>query len=211
MTNAIKSLEGFMMKKFLVLIIGISLMALGTSICNTTGLGIDPFNALSVAFSDLFAIQLGTMVLLLQALLGIFVLVFDRKKLGLGSLVPMIAFGYFLQFFNWFIPRLIVVNQNWVFSVFIFFIGMLIIAIGMSTYMECEVGMVPYDCLSFVIGERINKNPFTFRIAIDITVAILAFVLGGPINIGTVLLAFFTGPLINYFRKKLPRQLFVIN
>lgn len=199
------------MKKIIVLIIGISMMALGTAICNTTGLGIDPFNALCVAFSELFMIQLGTMVLILQALLAIFVFIFDRKKLGLGTLVPMILFGYFLQFFNWSIPQLIELSTNLFFNIFLFLVGMMIIAIGMSTYMECGIGMVPYDCLSFVIGERINKNPFTFRVAIDITVAIIALMLGGPINIGTVLLAFFTGPLINYFRRKLPRQLFAIN
>lgn len=199
------------MKKLIVLITGISMMALGTSICNTTGLGIDPFNALCVAFSELFTIQLGTMVLILQAFLGIFVLIFDRKKLGIGTLVPMILFGYFLQFFSWFIPQLISGSINRIVNMLLFLVGMMIIAIGMSMYMECEVGMVPYDCLSFVIGERINKNPFTFRVAIDTTVAVAAFLLGGPINVGTVLLAFFTGPLINFFRKKLPRKLFVVN
>ncbi|EOH91164.1 YczE/YyaS/YitT family protein [Enterococcus pallens] len=199
------------MKKLIVLMIGISMMALGTSICNITGLGIDPFNALCVAFSELFTIQLGTMVLILQAFLGIFVFISDRKKLGIGTLVPMILFGYFLQFFNWFMPQLIEASANLIVNLSLFLVGMMIISIGMSTYMECEVGMVPYDCLSFVIGERINKNPFTFRVAIDTTVAVAALLLGGPINVGTVLLAFFTGPLINFFRKKLPRKLFVVN
>lgn len=193
------------MKKFFILIFGISLMAFGTSVCNATGLGIDPFNALCVAFSTSFSIQLGTMVLITQAILGILVFLYDRKKLGLGTLVPMISFGYFLQFFNWFIPNLIGTSSSLLLNILIFLIGMLVIAIGMSIYMECKIGMVPYDCLSFIIGERTNKNPFMFRVVIDVSVAFFAFMLGGPINIGTALLALFTGPLIRFFRNKLSR------
>ncbi|MEO1771797.1 YczE/YyaS/YitT family protein [Candidatus Enterococcus ferrettii] len=196
------------MKRILILILGLSLMALGASVCTITGLGIDPFNALCVAFSNIFNIQLGNMVLILQAVLGIIVLLFDRTKLGVGTLIPMVLFGYLLQFFNWSIPQVISNGEYFLSNLFIFLSGALIIALGMSTYMECEIGMVPYDCLSFIIGERIKKNPFTFRMIIDTFVAVAAFILGGPINFGTVLLALLIGPLINLFRKKVTYRLF---
>lgn len=43
---------------------------------------------------------------------------------------------------------------------------------------------------------------------IDTFVALAAFILGGPINFGTVLLALLIGPLINLFRKKVTYRLF---
>lgn len=189
------------MQKFLVLIVGISIMALGTSICSTTGLGIDPFNAFCVALSKMFNIQLGTMILLLQAILGTLVFIFDKRKLGFGTLIPMISFGYFLQFFNWLVPKIISFDFNMPVMFVLFILGMIIISFGMSMYMECAIGMVPYDSFAFILGERMGKRPFVFRITIDTAMAILAFTLGGPINIGTILLAIGVGPLIDYFRK----------
>lgn len=176
-------------------------MACGTALCNIAGLGIDPFNALCMGISQYISIPLGTLVLVFQCILAGFVYYFDRKKLGLGSLIPMLFFGYLLQFFSWWVPQFFSVPSFLGIKILLFLIGMLTIAIGMSVYMSCNLGMVPYDCFAFILRDSFQKPSFVFRMTLDITVGALAFILGGPINIGTIILAFSLGPLIDIFRK----------
>ena len=198
------------MKRLIVLVTGINILGLGTAVCNFTGLGIDPINAFAVAVSDLMNVQLGMFLLVLQFLLGIGVFIFKRENIGVGTIVPMITFGYFLQFFNWLIPQFVSNSNSLIVNSIIFIFGMLIIAFGMSMYMSCKVGMVPYDSVAFILSERIGKNPAVFRIAIDAIVAVIAFFLGGPINIGTVLLAVSIGPLIDFYRRKVFHKMFIV-
>lgn len=196
------------MKKILIFILAIVILAFGTAICNFTGLGIDPFNAFGVAISDLLNMSLGTIILSLQMVLGIFIFILKRENIGVGTIIPIISFGYFLQFFNWLFQKYFEIQHNLLLNIIIFIVGMLIIAFGMSMYMACKLGMVPYDSLAFVISDRIKKSPALIRIILDSTVAIVAFILGGPINIGTVLLAFSIGPLIELYRKYIFHKMF---
>ena len=78
---------------------------------------------------------------------------------------------------------------------------MLFITLGMSIYMSTELGMVPYDCVSFVISKKTGKNPFMLRVGLDISVAVIALLLHGPISVGTILIAFGIGPLLNKMNK----------
>ncbi|WP_333645974.1 YczE/YyaS/YitT family protein [Lacrimispora sp.] len=195
------------MRKIIVLIAGILLMALGTAVCNNTALGIDPFNAFCADLSAIANIQLGTMILLVQLAIAILVFFLNKKYLGIGSVIPMVMFGYFLQFFNWAVFQLITFDFVLIIRFFIFFIGMLIIAFGMSIYMSCDLGMVPYDCFSFIMSERLGRNAFKLRVVLDTMVAVIAILLKGPINIGTILLAFCVGPLIGFFKKRIVSKL----
>lgn len=194
------------MKKMLIFILGISLLAFGTSLCNLTGLGIDPFNAFCVAISDIFNIQLGTVILSIQAMLGILVFFLKRENIGVGTIIPILTFGYFLQFFNWFLPKIFLLTPNFIFNILTFIVGMLIIAFGMTVYMECRIGMVPYDSIAFVLQKYMNGKVAIFRIILDSTIALIAFFMGGPINIGTILLALSIGPLVDVYKTKILRR-----
>lgn len=79
----------------------------------------------------------------------------------------------------------------------IFFAGMVTIAFGMA----------PYDCASFLLSEYLNKDAFMLRVLLNTMAAAMAILLKGPINVGTILLAFFTGPLVGVFCKKVNQKL----
>lgn len=191
------------MKRILIFILAIVILAFGTAICNYTGLGIDPINAFGIAISELTTIQLGTILLVMQFCLGIVVFIFKRDNIGVGTIIPILTFGYFLQFFNWLFATLLIVQSNFFVNISIFIVGMLIIAFGMSLYMQCKLGMVPYDSLAFILEKYFNGRAAIYRMLLDSTVAIIAFVLGGPINVGTILLAISIGPLIDFYRNQL--------
>lgn len=184
-------------KRMIRLFLGILIMALGTAICNHTGLGIDPFNAFCSGGAARLSVSLGTFTLLAQMVLAMAALIMNRRYLGAGSVIPMVFFGYFLQFFNWFLSGMLPEPHGFFAGVAGFLPGMLVIVFGMSIYMDCNLGMVPYDSLSFLLSERTGINAFVVRVIVDVSCAVLALLVGGPISVGTVLLAFGVGPLLN--------------
>lgn len=188
------------MKKIIIILLGIVIIGLGTAVCNITGLGIDPINAFCQAIAERSGFGVGIITLGIQAILGLLILMGNRHFLGWGSLIPMIAFGYALQFFNWLMPE---VQLSLTLNIVIFFIGATIIALGMSVYMSVSLGMVPYDGLAYVIAWKWGGKVPVLRILQDVIIACLAFLMGGPINIGTFIIAFCIGPIVSYFRNKI--------
>lgn len=186
------------MKKFINLLFGIIILAIGTAICHYTGLGIDPFNALCSALSINFKISLGTMTLCIQTLIAIIILFTYKEYLGIGSVVPMLLFGYLLQFFHLFFSSFPSLNSL-ILKFFIFAIGMLMITLGMSLYMNTKLGMVPYDGISFAFSKIFHKNAFYIRVFLDVSVSLLAYFMHGPIAVGTIVLALGIGPLLKVF------------
>lgn len=196
------------MKKIIVFLIGIIILAFGTALCNYTGLGIDPFNAFCIAVSQQSGIQLGTVTLLIQLVIGGFIFIFKRENIGVGSVIPIVSFGYILEFFTWLIEKNLEPITSIFTNLFVFILGALIITFGMSIYMECNMGMVPYDSIAYALVKYFKGEMAIFRMILDTIIAVTAFLLNGPINVGTVILAFSVGPLISFFRDKFVRCCF---
>ena len=82
--------------------------------------------------------------------------------------------------------------------------ALLIFLSGASAYLCADLGGSPYDVLPFIIADRLKRIPFkAVRIAWDTAFLVLGLFLGGPIGIVTILIAFFLGPAISWFQKKL--------
>src|SRR5699024_8714167 len=104
----------------------------------------------------------------------------------------MIFIGIFIDLFNWLIP-----NPNTFFFQFAAFIlGTLFIAIGSGTYISAKLGAGPRDRLMLLIVQKTNFNIAIARTIMEVFVAVVGFVLGGPLGLGTVFIAFALGPII---------------
>ncbi len=83
-------------------------------------------------------------------------------------------------------------------------IAVIFASLGVALYITPNLGISPYDALAFVI-EKISKNKISFpiaRITTDILCVAIGFSFGAIVGIATVILAFFTGPFIQFFRKR---------
>lgn len=182
------------------LLSGIVVISLGTAICQETALGVDPFNAFCIAISEIISLSLGTTIIIVNGLLLLIIFYTNTLYIGVGTLVTMFSIGYVISFFNELLPRspfdLLSIN-----NIFIFILGMVVMCFGIALYIESELGLVPYDCFSLILSEKFLGKYFIIRIIMDGIVSILAFLLGGPISLGTIILSLGLGPLIDYFRR----------
>ena len=81
-------------------------------------------------------------------------------------------------------------------------VGVVICCLGLSMYQMPDEGVAPYDSLSLIMTERWPKIPyFWHRMSNDVLCALICYLTGGVVGIGTLVTAFGLGPVIHFFNR----------
>lgn len=192
--------------RVIVMILGVLTQGLGLSLLLQIDLGTDPCSCLTLGVINFLPVSFGTAQLLCHLITFTFVLIFDRSKIGFGTIGNMVCLGYISDFFTWIWDKLIPEGffeqgyMNWI----CLLPALLIFISGAAAYMTADLGMSPYDGLPFIISAHLPKVPFKLvRIIWDTSFMVAGFLLGGVIGVVTIFVAFFLGPVIAWFQKKL--------
>lgn len=181
--------------------LGIVLISLGAAICNLGGVGVDPFTAMNMGAAEVFGLRFGTYQVIVNLVILAIAFFLDRTQLGIGTLVNMVAVGYLIEFFTWaylFVPQL---PEGVVRSAVHLVAGTLVFTLGVSMYLKTRMGVSPIDAVA-PIAVKLTGAPYVVcRVIQDIAVTVIAFFVGGPVGIFTIVAAFFTGPLITAWNK----------
>lgn len=190
----------------MVMILGVITQGLGLSLLLQIDLGTDPCSCLTLGVIRFLPVSFGTAQLLCHLITFTFVMLFDRSKIGFGTIGNMVFLGYISDFFTWIWNKVIPEGffsqgyRNWI----CLLPALLIFVCGAAAYMTADLGMSPYDGLPFIISAHLPKVPFKLvRIIWDSSFMLAGFLLGGAVGIVTILVAFFLGPVIAWFQKKL--------
>lgn len=196
-----------MARRIPVLLISVITMGMCIAFFEKVQVGTDPctvFN-LSVAQNVLNWKNLGTWQLIFNlVLLTVILLLKEGRFIGLGSLANMVLVGYSRDFFKpiveWLLPGEV---ESLLVRGGVFIPAMLLFLVAVAFYMVVELGTAPYDAVSQIIAAHMKKVPFfIIRIAFDITVTVIGFLLGGQIGVFTVAACFFLGPVISAIAAK---------
>lgn len=176
-------------------IVGVLLMSLGISMTiKGQRFGISPWDVLHVGLYNHLGLSIGMWAILMGIIIVVATMIGTRKWPQLGTWLNILVIGSFIDVFNWFIPNI----TSFAGQLIIFFGGVLVIAIGVGVYVSPNVGAGPRDSLMLLIIKKAGWSIRTVRTGIEVFVAVAGWLLGGPVGIGTVALALFTGPLIQY-------------
>jgi uncharacterized membrane protein YczE len=74
--------------------------------------------------------------------------------------------------------------------------GVAVIAIGSGLYLSTDLGPGPRDGLMTGVSHRFGWSIRRARTAIELTVLVLGWALGGTVGLGTVVFALAIGPLV---------------
>ena len=72
-------------------------------------------------------------------------------------------------------------------------------SLGISLHQTSDLGVAPYDYLALGLRDHTPLPYFCCRLFTDTLCALLAFLLGGLLGLGTLICAFCLGPLIQFF------------
>ncbi|MBF0753927.1 YitT family protein [Jeotgalicoccus nanhaiensis] len=112
-----------------------------------------------------------------------------------GVYVNLVTIGAFIDFFVWILPD----AEAWPAQALFFTAGVFIAAFGSAFYMTPNLGAGPRDSLMMVLVMKFNLRMARARFLMELTVAVLGLILGGPVFIGTVLIVLFYGRIIEMF------------
>ena len=201
-------------KRILMSLIGTIILAFSIGIFKFAALGVDPFQALMGGLDLLIPISFGTLYVIVNGILLIFSLVFDRSKIGIATFINLFLLGYIADFTLGSLGR-ILPAPSLLLRLLLMALAILIICFAISLYMTADLGVSTYDAIAIILSEKWKLTKFQYcRIITDIVCVILGvlvfFLAGGTlatistiVGIGTIITAFFMGPLINFFNEKI--------
>lgn len=199
-------------------LIGVIVCAISVGIFKIAALGVDPFQSFMAGLDNLIPIKFGHLYVIVNAVLLLFSLLADRHYIGIATFINLFLLGYITQWTYEFLQT-VIVNPNMITRILCLIVGIVIICIGSALYMTADLGVSTYDAVALIISNTWKKGKFQYvRIITDIICVILGCVLfilaGGAIKdiptiagVGTIITAFFMGPLIEFFNVKIARPL----
>ena len=201
----------------------IAMSAIGVIICGVSvgmfkhaSLGVDPFQSLMSGLDAVIPLHFGTLYVIANLVLLLFALLLDRRKIGLATLINLFLLGYIAQFSQGVCARLLP-EPSLPVRLGLLSVAIVIMCLASAFYFTANLGVSTYDAVALIWSEKQTRIPFPIcRIITDlicvvagVALCVLAgFTLGqifGEVGIGTIITAFFMGPLIELFNKTVAR------
>ena len=114
-----------------------------------------------------------------------------RQKPGLGTVLNVLLIGPSAQFGLWLLPE--VHGLAW--QIPMFLCGLLLVALATGLYIGARFGPGPRDGLMTGLHARTGWPIWIVRSAIEGTVLLIGWWLGGNVGVGTLAFALLIGPL----------------
>lgn len=205
-------------KRILMSLFGVLTGAVSVAIFKIAAFGVDPFQTFMAGLDALVPVQFGTLYVIANAVLFLFALVFDRHYIGLATFINLFLLGYVVQFSHDTL-RMIPLFADPVLGVRIvcIIVGIIAICFGSAFYITADLGVSTYDAVALIMANTWKWWKFKYiRIITDSVCVIVGCALylmaGGRwenipaiAGIGTIITAFFMGPLIEFFNEKCAR------
>lgn len=180
------------------LILGLFLFAVGIACTVVPALGLAPWDSFHMGLHFHTGLTFGQASILVGAILLVIVSLFG-EPLGFGTVLNVFFIGYVLDIIMR--NELFPFDSNWIYRLFLFFMGMVIIAVGSWLYIGAGMGAGPRDGLMLTVMRKTGLRVAVTRILIEGTAAFGGFLLGAPLGLGTILIFLFIGPIVGiWFR-----------
>jgi uncharacterized protein len=188
-------------RRVMMTVFGVLISGFSVGMFNFSAFGMDPFQVFAHGIWMHTPIGYGTFYSILNLIMLIFIFIIDRHKIGLGTVINIFLLGYVVQFSSWLFETWIP-NPTLGLKIIFLIIGIIVMCFGSSLYFTGDLGVSTYDAVALILSER-KVARFQFcRIGSDFICTILGYLLGATVGIGTVITAFFMGPIITVFNRK---------
>ncbi|MCI6995600.1 MAG: hypothetical protein MR936_02130 [Eubacterium sp.] len=199
-----------MKKRIGMCVFGVLICGISVGFFKRAAFGVDPFQTLMSGLDSCIPVSFGTLYVLANLVLLTFSLIADRHYVGLATVINLTLLGYVAQYSHEFLlktfPDLSMAGR-----IICLLIGIVAMCLASAFYFTADLGVSTYDAVSLIITKTWKIGEFRYvRIISDfICVGLgtgLYFLSGGSfsgltevVGAGTIITAFFMGPLIDYF------------
>ncbi len=176
------------------LLVGLVLFGLGIALMAAAGLGLGPWEAFHQGISRHTGIPLGTV----SILLGIPILALWwplGERPGIGTVANVAVIGTATNLALAYLPTPAEVPGQ----LAMMLTGVVTIGLASGLYLAADLGAGPRDGLMTGLHHHFGWSIRRARTAIELTVLVAGFLLGGTIGLGTVVFALGIGPIVQFF------------
>ncbi len=199
-------------KRTIMSIAGVVLCGFSVGMFKHAALGVDPFQTLMSGLDALIPIRFGTLYVIVNAILLSAAFIGDRSKIGLATLINLFLLGYIAEWSQslW---QSLFPTPAFIGKIGLFLPAILLLCLSSSLYFTADLGVSAYDAIALIWSEK-QQIPFSIcRVITDlfcVTIGVLLCRCAGftwrevtaVVGIGTIITAFFMGPLIAWFNEK---------
>ncbi|MER6624326.1 hypothetical protein [Streptomyces sp. NPDC000931] len=188
------SRHGHLARRLFQLYAGLALYGASSALLVRSGLGLEPWNVLHQGLSERTGLSMGVVLTLVGAAV-LLLWIPLRQRPGLGTVSNVLVIGAAMD------ATLAVVPDAHAMAVRVPLMAAGIVLNGAATglYIAARFGPGPRDGLMTGLNRRTGVSVRLVRTAIEITVVVTGFLLGGTVGVGTLLYAVTIGPLAQLF------------
>jgi uncharacterized membrane protein YczE len=203
-----KTGKGNLIKRLAMTLTGVLLCSFSVGMFNLAALGVDPFQCLAQGSHLLVQASLpyGTYYLGLSLVMLVGIGIWDKTYIGIATFINMFFTGYIIEYSYGFLgmvfPNLDLVGRGLMLAA-----AVIIMCFGSALYYTADLGVSVYDAISLKLA-KMNLTLFGrslefrwIRVFNDLVCVTIGTLLGKAPGVGTLITAFFMGPLISVFNR----------
>lgn len=172
---------------------GLACFGFGIACIVRARLGLAPWDVFHQGLSDLTGLSLGLMI----EGMGLLILLLWiplRQRPGLGTILNAIQIGLVADLGTALLPQTTSIVARWAYLA----AGLVIIGIGSGLYIGAGLGTGPRDGLMVGLNRRFGWSIRLARTTVELLALGAGIALGGPVGLGTIVLAFGIGPIAHF-------------
>ena len=187
-------------RRFLSFLAGLAILSAGILLVVRNPWGAAAWDVFHLGLAHQLGLSLGTVSILVSlTVVGATWALGGGWTIRIGTLLNAILVGVFIDLYTYL--GLIPPPSGLLWGLGYLAGGVVVLALGTVLYLRTGLGAGARDGLMLVLSQRTGFSSGQVRVAIEVTVAVLGWVLGGPLGAGTVVAALATGHL---YRPLLP-------
>ena len=175
--------------RFAQLLAGLVLYGTSQALLVRARLGLDPWDVFHQGLHRQTGLAIGTWTIVVGAAV-LLLWIPLRQRPGVGTLCNVVLIGLSLNVMLGVIPTPHELALRWVYLV----AGIALCGVATGAYIGADMGPGPRDGLMVGLANR-GHSLRLVRTAIELTVLLTGFLLGGTVGVGTVLFAVTIGPI----------------
>jgi uncharacterized membrane protein YczE len=193
--NPIEQLRaGRLVHRVTQLFVGLVLFGVSMALLLRAQLGLEPWGVLQYGLIQHIPMSYGLMSIVVSFVV-LLLWIPLRQWPGLGTLMNAVVIGIAIDATLAVVPD--VQGLGW--RVLVMLVAIVGNGIAGAMYIGSQLGPGPRDGLMTGLARRTGRSIRLVRTALEVTVVVLGFLLGGVVGIGTVLYALLIGPVVQLF------------
>ncbi len=194
-------------KRIGIYLVGLALNALGIAFIIFSAVGAGAWDTVAIGLNHTLGLTIGACTVIIQVFVVLVTGIIERKRLQYESIIAIVIRSVFLDAWIFLVFAQMPLAASWEIQWLYFIVGILSMGIGIGIYVEAHFPKSPIDGLMLAIHNRFKWTLNTSRIIVELSGAIIGFLLAGPVGLGTLIIALLVGKIIQITNGKVKQVL----